>query len=370
MKYTSFFLLFLFILNFSCKENKVVSDGLQTILLKESSDILPISSFVKDLEYIELQITDNKIELGEILDVKTINNELIVIQRRAKEISFLRFTKDGRFINQLVNNKEGAGDIPDPLDIISYKKDFAVLGKNGIYSIDKNGKFQSRLIHSKMPGSKLFQSKDNFFVVNEIPDAGFCSVFSDKKKPAIRAFPEERLRDMATSNITFNVQKEAHFFSSFSDTIFSFSGNSFIPVYGIDSGEYPSFAKVWSNLGDRNYTETLKYINNTQHAKIKSFLENDDYIFITYWLGSHGSTSIIKKDTWEVTYFAQAVNNIDGGLWDKPLYLTDNNELYIPITAYKVGGHKISDKRHHEFEKIQLHIAATGNPVIMCCKLR
>ncbi len=371
MKYINFFLFFVIICSCSVKEKEIVNEGLQTIFLKESNDILPISSFVKELNYIELQFADNKIDLGEILDVKILDNDLILTQRRANEISILRFTKDGRFLNELVSNKGGKGAISYPLDIITYKKDYAVLAKNGIYIIGKDGKFKTRLYSSEMPGSKLFESKGSFYVVNEIPDGGLFSEFSGQKNIARKkAFPEARIREMGMSNIETQLHKSAHFYSSYSDTVFSYSGKSFEPEYRIESENYPSFAELWRTVGDRTDMETLKYINNTQHAKIKRYFENDYYIFITYWLGSHSTTAIIKKENWEVTYFSQAVNNLDGGIWDKPFYLSVDSELFIPISAYKVSGHKISDKRHHEFEEVQSRISASGNPVIMCCHLR
>jgi hypothetical protein len=115
--------------------------------------------------------------------------------------------------------------------------------------------------------------------------------------------------------------------------------------------------------------ETLKYIHNTQYVVVKNYLENKNFIFISYWIGSNASNLIINKNTWETRYFARAVNNIDGGIWDRAMYLSNNDELYIPISSYKTGGHKISDKRHKEFEKLQAKIQASGNPVIMRGKL-
>ncbi len=370
VKHTNIILLFVTLFVASCTEKPVENSGLPEILLKKSQDILPISSFVENLDYLELKVNEAKIELGDILNVKELDGDLIIHQRRAREISFIRFTQKGDFINTIVSNNEGNGKIKNPLDIINYKKDFAVLAEDGIYIVGKDGKYKSKLVAAKMPGTKFFESKGKFYVVNDVPGYGLYTVYSPNGKVKRLKFPEERLKDLGRSNLAASEGANISLVSSYSDTVFTYKKAAFEPEYLIESDGYPSFAEVWRNTDDKDDIKTLKYIHNTHHSKIKSYFENKNYIFLTYWLGSHQTTALIRKKDWEATYFAEAVNNIDGGIWDNPLFLSPKNELYIPITAYKVGGHKISDKRHNEFEKVQLHIAASGNPVLMRCRLK
>ncbi len=369
MKYFNYFFFLLFILNISCVENKVSDEGIKTILLVESKDILPISSFIGELTYVELKASEVKVEIGEVLNVKELEGDLIVHQRRANEISFLRFSKDGKFLNEIVNNILGNGPISKPLDIILYKKDFAVLGENGIHIVSKDGKYKTKLISAPMTGSKFFESKNQFFVVSEIGGNDAYRVYSPKEKPKKIVLPEPRIRQLGYSNVV-TWQGNLQLFSSYSDTVFSFKGKQPEPAYKIDGGDFPTFAELWKSVGDRDEKETLKYIYNTQHAKIKEYLENKNFIFVTYWLGSNATTAIINKSTWETLYYSRAVNDVDGGVWDKAFFLSENDELYIPINAYKIGGHKISNKKYKEFKHFQLHIAATENPVIMRCKLK
>ncbi|WP_319590612.1 6-bladed beta-propeller [uncultured Draconibacterium sp.] len=370
MKHTIYILLFLLLIFNSCTEKPAVNNGLPQILLQKSTDILPISSFVENLNYLELKVNEANIEFGDILNIKEIDGNLIILQRRAREISFIRFKKTGDFINTIVSNNEGRGKIKNPLDIISYQKDFAVLAEDGIYVVGKDGDFKTKLINANMPGSQFFESKGQFFVVNDVPGYGLYTVYSPDKTPKNIKLPEQRLRDLGRSNLAVSANKNIKLVSSYNDTVFAYEKNTFTPEYLIESDGYPSFAKIWQNTVNKDDMEILRYINNTHHSKIKSYFENSNYIFLTYWLGSHQTTALINKSTWETLYFAEAVNNIDGGIWDNPSFLSQKNELYIPITAYKVGGHKISDKRHKEFEKVQLHIAASGNPVLMRCQLK
>lgn len=370
MKHTIILLLLLSLFLQSCTEKQAETSGLPKILLEKSTDILPISSFVDNLDYLELKVNEAGMEFGDIIDVKELDGDLIIHQRRAREISFIRFSQKGDFISTIVSSKEGKGKIRNPLDIISYQKDFAVLAEDGIYIVGKDGKYKTKLIAAKMPGSRFFTSNDQFFVVNDISGYGLYTVYSQKNKTKNIKFPGERLKDLGRSNLAVSGTKNIKLVSSYSDTVFTYKNAAFEPEYLIESDGYPSFAEVWRNTGDKDDIETLKYIHNTHHSKIKSYFENSNYIFLTYWLGSHQTSALINKNDWQTMYFSAAVNNIDGGIWDNPSFLSKKNELYIPITAYKVGGHKISDKRHNEFEKVQLHIAVTENPVLMRCKLK
>ncbi|WP_347838056.1 6-bladed beta-propeller [uncultured Draconibacterium sp.] len=354
----------------SCVEKPIEKDGLPTIALNKSQDILPISSFVENLDYLELKVSEVGKELGDIENIKELNGHLVIQQRRAREISFLSFNSKGDYINTLVSNKQGKGKIKRPLDIIDYKKGYAVLADDGIYLIGKDGEFKSKIVSAQMPGSRFFYDRNQFYVINEIPGNGTYSVFAEDEKVAKIEFPEPRLRELGKSNLVAADAKNIRLASAYSDTVFAYAHSGFKSLYHIASNEFPSFASIWRNINTNDAVKTLKHIHNTPHAKIKSYLENENFIFLTYWLGSHQTTAVINKTDWQTTYFAQAVNNIDGGIWDNPNYLSADNQLYIPITAYKVIGHRISDKRHQEFETIQQRITVSGNPLIMRCRLK
>jgi len=367
MQLTKFFIIILVLFSVSCSEKEDQFEVVKIIELKESKDFLPISSFISELDYLELRISETNIEIGEIQDIKVFGNDLIVKQRKAGEISFIRFSKDGEFINEIVNNQKGK--IAHPHDIIPYNKDYAILGQNGIHLISKLGKYKGELLSSETSGTNFFATKKGFLVIGESPSEDFLCEYTKTGKAKRVNRLDERLNKLIYTNLTAVGKDNYHLLSSFSDIIYSYSNDKLVPKYKLDGGLYPTLNAVWQNVGNRDAKETMRYIYDTQHVMVKNYLENDEMIFMTYWVGSHSSTVIIKKANWETRYYARGVNDIDGGVWLKALYLSDNNELYIPISAYKISGHKISNKRHHDFEKLQLHIAASGNPVIMKCTL-
>ena len=61
MKHSIIILLFVTLFVTSCTEKPVQNSGLPEVVLKKSQDILPISRFVEDLDYVELKVNEAKI---------------------------------------------------------------------------------------------------------------------------------------------------------------------------------------------------------------------------------------------------------------------------------------------------------------------
>lgn len=371
MRFNIIFLFAIILFYTSCSKHKEITDEIKTIHLKESSDILPISTFIKELDYLELNISSVNAEIGEIQDLKVFDNDIVVKHGRAGVTNFIRFSKDGKFINNLTKNTKQKEIIPNPSDIIQHRKDYAVMEANGVHVISKDGKYEGKLLSGDMPGNVFFSANNKFFALNNSVSSEFlCELGNLSDQKTTNVLDDERISNTGYMGIASQGKDNLHLFSYLNDTVFLFSKNRLYPKYVIDGNPYPTFIKVLQNAGERDQLETLKYIHNTQYVVVKNYLENKNFIFISYWIGSNSSNLIINKNTWEILYFARAVNNIDGGIWDKAMYLSDDDELYIPISSYKTGGHKISDKKNKEFEKLQARIQASGNPVIMRCKLK
>lgn len=356
---------------FAC-DNKTqpVDDGVKSIVLKESKDILPISSFVEKVDYLELKVAEAGLEVGVIEDVKVLGDDFIVKQRMAGNESFWRFTKSGEFVIELVG--KNTPRIKSPKDIITYADGFAVLAENGVHAVSRNGKYLKQLVKGTMHGSCFFFRDANFNVVNEHDLKNVLYHFSlgGSARTRVKALPEPVLRNTYSAVETVG-KSLVHYFSALNDTVFNYQNAKVAtPEYVFSGDEMPTFAEVCENLPNKEDREILRYLRETEHVIVRKYLENRAYIFLSYWVGSHPTTAIYKKASGEIRYFGFGVNDIDGGVWDEVVFLTDKNELYIPITAYKVGGHKISNKKVKGFDLLQAHIAATGNPVIMQCKLR
>ena len=367
MRLNTIIILCLLFMGFSCTHKKEPVRGVIAIELKESDDALPISSFIDELDYLELKASDGNIEIGDIQQIKVLSGDIIIKQRKAGEISLIRFSKNGDFINEIVNNKNGK--VSEPLDIIEYQKDYAVLTRNGIHQISKLGKYKGEIISGEIAGKTFFRNKNSFLTINEIPTATFLTEYSTNKMPKRTTTPNERINKWIYTDVATPKHKEYHLISSFCDTVYAYRNKKLFPIYQFVGDTYPTMSEVWKNVGDRDPRETMRYIYDTQHVLVRNYLENKELIFISYWVGSVSNTLIIHKDNWEKLYFARAVNDIDGGIWDHPFYLSPNTELYVPISSYKIEGHSISNKWHKDFEQLQQQMANSGNPVIMRCHL-
>ena len=369
MKLNNFFLITILFIS-SCSVVEKTDDDIKTINLKESRDILPISTFIQNIEYLELDISSVNIEIGAIQDLKVLGGDIIIKHSRAGITNFVRFSKNGKFIVDITKNRKGEDLVFKPSDIVEYRNDYAVLGANGIHIISKNGKYKGNLFDKKMPGNNFFVTNNKFYLINSKVSTNFLTEIGNQSyQEELDILNNSNLSRQGYSGISYLGKNKLHLVSFLNDTVFAFSGRRQTPQYYIDAEPNPTFSKVLQNNSDRDQLETLKHIHNTQYVILKNYLENKNFIFMTYWIGSNASNLIINKQNWAVRYFATGVNNIDGGIWNKPGYLSDNNELYIPLSSYEISGHKITDKRHKEFENLQARITASGNPVIMKCIL-
>ena len=361
------FILLLF-LN-SCVQETTPGEVPKVIVLKESTDILPISSFAGSVDYIELKLSDTGKTLGEVLLVKKIDDDWMLKHRMSGRTSFMRFNQSGEFIAELPRESEKR--ITNPEDIISYENGYAILAENGIYAVSKDGKYQRLLSDEKADGSRFFELGKRFFILNESGNGDLLtSVGMKSSKTKLNDVLPERIRRMIYTSVEPIGKDHVDFYSVLNDTVFTRNKNE-MKVAAVFTGDsIPTFARLFKNMDEMKAKDRLKYLHETEHVILRNYLENSDFMFLTFWVGSKSTSAIVNKQNGEIRYFGQGVNDIDGGVWDEAFCLTSKNELVIPISAYKVGIHKITNKKAKGFDQLQKRISSSDNPVLMCCKLK
>ncbi len=365
MKNRFLFIIFLVIINVSCSQKEQKTGNLKRILLQKTKDIQPISSFISDVDYIELSYPAN-INPGKIELVKLLNKEFIVKQKYAGTTSILRFSSDGEFINKIGNERE----VQSPRDIIIYNDDYAVWGETGVYVFSKNGEFQQKILNISKSGNRFFNSENNFYFFNELGKPGYLSEYSASGKAGKVFHPVQKEFENAGYSIVEEItQNYFHLFSPLIDTVYSFSNKKLTPQYIIEGDVHPTYIELLKKVGDKSETEKNRYINNNQHWIVTDYLENSDYIFIVYRLGSYPFNLIIRKSDWQTSYIKEFVNDIDGGVWEAPSYLSDDNKLYIPLASYQISGHKMLNKKRHGFDEQMEKAQENDNPVLMVCTI-
>lgn len=365
MKFT-FNTLLLAVLLFSCTTEKPQNNEIQEIELIDSNDILPLSSFADNLSYTRLRVPDNVSSIGNIEKIKVLNAEIFVFQRKADERSIVRFTNSGEFISVVSSNKKDG--VNYPLDIIRYKNDFAVLAKSGIYVFSGNGKKKQHLINAEMPGCSFFHQNLKFYVLNDFSVDELLTEYPVNGN-AVTPAKTLAIGNEGLSCIYQQGKGKQFVATALNDTIFSVNKKGLEARYILASNGTTSYMNGMRSVDGADLIKTKKYLRNNKHLTLKNFLENSHYIYATYWIGSKGTTLIQNKQSNAKLYFAHALNNMDGGIWDRPFYLSENDELYVPIEAMKVSCHTIKHKKNREFEDIQRQLAGSNDPLIMKLKL-
>lgn len=353
----------------SCHQPSVVSVSPNEITLLPSEDILPISSFAESVDYVELKLDQVGISLGEVEAVKQINDDWIVQHRMSGRSSFIRLNRKGDFITELANSK--MKQIVAPSDILDYEDGYAILAENGVHLVSKEGKYIRKLASiSQLPGSKFLVRDGHFYVLNEKFEDQLLVEISESSRGKNKAdqLLSQVQRTMYTN--TQNYAKTTTYFSVLSDSIYRFSAKQNGAFTKLVADGIPTFAELVRKMKGMEEKEALKYMRETNHVMVRKYLENSRFIYLTYWFGSKSSTLVMDKASGILHYFGHGVNDIDGGIWERPLFLTSRNELVIPLTAGRISGHTITNKKERNFQRLQDKIAASGNPVLMLCKLK
>lgn len=359
----------LIVLTVSCSKEVKRTGKYRTIALLNTENIHPLSNYVSDVNYIELKYP-TEIAPGKIEDIKLLDNDIIVKQRYLGKTTFIRFSSKGDFLNK-IGEISRSEDIQDPRDITTYNNDFAVWGESGVHVFTKDDDYQRKIININQTGDSFFYTGNKFFFFHEAASPGYLSEYSISGKLDKVFHPvNEELENSEYSTVAEVAKDQYHLFSPLNDTVFAFSNNDLTPEYVFESETYPTYIQLLKNIDSMDQSETKKYMNNNQHWLVTNYLENRDFIFIVYRLGSNAFNLIIRKSDWKTSYVKKLINNIDGGIWDDPYYLSANNQLYIPLRSGQIAGHKILNKYHHEFDT-QIEMAQqSDNPVLMVCKLK
>ncbi len=362
------FCIVLLVFNIACSPSEQKIKDVKTINLKETDDIQPISSLISDVSYIELKSSDKDVVIREMEDVKLLGNDIIIRQRLGKETELLRFSKEGRFLNKIGNTSQTG----NPRWVIDYNGGYAVWADKGIYSFSKEGRLKERLFSVKLPGSSFFYFQDKFYLFHETNAPGYLSEYTSrgKRQQVLNPTKQKFTRFGGHSEIAELTSDSLHLFSSVNDTVFAFNNGELVPDYVFHGESYPTLSQILKKADTADSLKTIKQMNNTQHWEVKTYLENKNYIFMVYQLGSYPFHLIIRKSDWRAMYAKDLINDIDGGLWDDPVYLSDNDELYIPLNAYQITGHEIRNKKRFGFEDVIKKAETDGNAFIMRCKLR
>jgi hypothetical protein len=354
---------------FGCSEKETSTKNIKQIALKENNDVEVLSRFVSDIEYLDLMYPADSL-VGPIENLKIINDEIIVKQRHGNTFKYVRFSEDGEFLNE-IGHSGSTGNLRVPHDILAFDDKFAIWDEEGVHAYSKTGEYLDKMFRTTHPGNSFFYSQANFYLFHESNGPGYLSEHSNSGEMLKVYKPgNAQIDDLDYSRVIELEHDRFHLFSPINDTIFSYANKQLSPQYLVQGEGYPTLINVLKEIDSLDEAEKLKYLHNNKHWVIKRYLENPNYIFVVYRLASDSFYTLIRKSDWEATHFERVINDIDGGIWDYPMFLSKEDELYIPLGTYQITGHKILNRKRFDFEDVKKRNLQNGNPVIMKCKLK
>lgn len=66
---------------------------------------------------------------------------------------------------------------------------------------------------------------------------------------------------------------------------------------------------------------------------LTSFMENEDYIYLTYRIKNEEMHFVSNKTSKKSIVFSKVVNDLNNYSWGRPLFLSDDNWLYVPVSV-------------------------------------
>ena len=128
---------------------------------------------------------------------------------------------------------------------------------------------------------------------------------------------------------------------------------------------------LYQNHAVDNPPEMIKILGSNPTSNVLTYLEDDDHLLLVTLRNRKKAYKIIRKDDNRQLDFIACVNDIDNGLFETPITLSDNY-MIIPLQPMKIIDHlkkKQSDKET-PFVKMARDLKESDNPVLMLCKLK
>lgn len=296
-----------------------------------SQNKINLSVLVSEMETIKLNFEANQNYIGEILNIKIIENELFITHRTGINKSILKFQPDGKFMCEIGEPGQGPGEVMNPRDIIAYDNGYALWDNIGVHKFKKDGKYEKFLFSAKIPGNSFFFYSDHFYFMHELSYPGFLSKYSisgellDVFKPS-----DSDSGNLEYSNILSNKDGSFLLVSPLIDTIYSFTEDKLAIRYILDCSPNKSFGRVLAETANLDPLEQLKAINRNTPVTLTSFLENEDYIYLTYRIKNEEMHYVSNKSSKKSIVFSSVINDQNSYPWGIPLIMTHNNWIYIP----------------------------------------
>lgn len=367
-------LLFTILIFGSCDQKSPKIYTLSSIdLSHESVKTVNLSEFCYSVDYILLE-TNTKCYINKIKKVKFFGDSIFVFNELGWNLGeILVFNFSGSFLFSFGQIGPGPEEIENPRDIIKFYNSFLLWDRRKVAEFDNAGKFKKKIFDAHVHGYEFFTESDNIYLYHGTEFPGILTKYgldgslidtlkSTKSSHLNTAFENE--------NVTF-ANGEHHLFAPAFDTVWTLINNNIIPRYYFDFKGETTLEKFFNSFTNKDPLERLSALNSTPISHVLTFLENDNYLFLKYIRSKKSSYKVINKINNRYLDFVTSHNDIDYGIFDNPITLT-NEYLVIPLDPMKMKLHIKNNTKQYltKFQEISESLKETDNPVLMLCKIR
>jgi hypothetical protein len=358
----------------SCKEKSPGPSSIYPIdFSPEAAKTINLSEFSQSVDYIPLE-TNSKCYINKIKKIKFFGDSIFIFNELGWNMGeILVFDLSGSFLFSFGQIGPGPEEIEDPRDIIKSDDSYLIWDRQKVSEFANTGKFKKKLFDAFVHGSEFFMESDYIYLYHGTEFPGLLTKYNltglltDTLKPVD---PGHLNTAFDGENVLY-ANNEYHLFAPAFDTVWTLAGNKIVPEYFLDFKNETTLEKFFKNVSYTDPLERLSALNSTQTSNVLRFLENDSYLFIKYIRSKKSLFKIINKSTHKHLDFITCINDIDNGIFDNPITMT-NDYLVIPLEPLKIQ--KISGKNTSlpmtKLRQIGESIKENNNPVLMLCKLK
>ncbi len=373
MKELCFFVFFIPIFFYGCKEKNELDDG-TVISIRYSDSVDLIDSAFVNIESVQLVYLHDSLGLiGEVDRLIVTDDRYIVLDKSQKTIWI--YTKEGRLISKINKVGRGAGEYSNTWSLITKtKNEIGIIDdeQRSILWYDELGNFINRVILSGYPVDALVNG-DNLYVMfrhlhKDIPTEEnyylHCLGLNSEFQRGYLEFRNPMLYGVSQEYLIKKSDK-CFFSFPFENKLFSITNSQLSVVYSFDFGQNPnSINKIREAETANDLNEVLSSIR--YYGNAHSFQLTDDYLTFIYsiWDGSSHLTSkfIYNIESGDYMNFNGVIKSGLDVFYTHPL-ASDCNFFYSIVYPYT-----INDKTR-EVLGIKKP-AENSNPIIMMYKYR
>ena len=360
--------------------------------LQASVEVLqtPISSLnIIDISYVPL-ITNSNYNMSEILEIEVFDSNFYVHERGSNSNIF-KFSKNGHFVCQIGKRGKGPQEylFCSDLAVSSKNQDIFILSgsENKIYIYSSNGDFiRTMKVHSSK-SSSLYCLDDKIIYYNRNVDGSVKNSFELINSNAEKISEHSNKYPYVSKHCVNGFSNECIFYmfkdqllskEIYSDTIFYFDGQDFIPKYILDFGAKTMPSEI------RSTNDIFGFLNNSsKYVNQKNLFESYYYIFFEFYLNNRNYCCICSKKDKSVFFINSEkgfINDIDGGPRISPKAIMNDNTIISWIYPYQLKSHVASEafrnskpkypEKKKKLEELANSLDENDNPVLMLVNLK